>query len=50
MIAGIPDEANYCPYCGEPIREWSCNGRSICEECGAEFYVVEADESRRETK
>ena len=48
MIAGISDEANYCPYCGEPIRAWGANGKSICGCCGAEFYVVEDDKSKRE--
>ena len=47
-MAGHADKARYCPYCGERIYEWRGEEhRSVCKECKAQFYVVEADESER---
>ncbi len=44
----MSDEAKYCPYCGERIYVWYMGGRAKCDECKAQFYVTEADESERE--
>lgn len=41
------EEAKFCPFCGERIGEWLGDGKSICEKCGAKFYVEEADDSER---
>lgn len=42
-ISGYTDEARYCPYCGERIYTYGGDGRSICEECGKVFYIVESE-------
>lgn len=41
------EEAKYCPFCGNQIYEWFFDGKSICDKCGARFYVQEADDSER---
>lgn len=40
-------EAIYCPFCGARIGEWLFDGRSVCGECGARFYVDESCDSER---
>ena len=46
-MIGYADKAKYCPYCGQRIYEWCGDDRSVCDECKAQFYVIEADESER---
>lgn len=50
FVMGYTDEASYCPYCGEKIYTWCTDGRSVCSECGAIFFVVEAEDSNREVE
>ena len=48
FISGKTDneEVDYCPYCGEPIRQENKNknGTLYCEECDITFGVVQEDE------
>lgn len=32
-------EAKYCPFCGKKFGEERYDGKSICEECGPQFYI-----------
>lgn len=47
---GYTDEANYCPYCGERVGSWRGDGSCTCSECGAKFFVIEAEDSSRKAE
>ena len=47
IITGYTENVDYCPFCGEEVSSYWANGKHECEECGAKFYVVEADDSER---
>lgn len=46
FISGYSDTSiiNYCPACGERIKESFADGTCKCRECGLKFGVVESDE------
>ena len=50
FVSGYTDEAKYCPFCGDRIYIHTGDGRNICENenCRAEFYMIEAEESMRQ--
>ncbi|MBO5620550.1 MAG: hypothetical protein J5959_02860 [Butyrivibrio sp.] len=48
-VMGYTEEVDFCPFCGEEISERWSNGKHECGSCGAKFYVVEDDDSQRET-
>jgi uncharacterized protein (DUF983 family) len=49
-ISGYSDTSiiNYCPACGEEIKERFANGEGKCDVCGMRFGVIEVDDESEE--
>lgn len=44
-IEGFTSDAQFCPFCGEPLSERWADGKHECPECKKTFFVVEDEHS-----
>lgn len=48
MVTGIAsgyidERISFCPYCGRRLYGVALFSKTVCEECGEEFFVIRAE-------